>query len=126
MDEHLLAEGIEVPPMLIQPYIENAVWHGLRYKEAKGTLSLSFRREADDLVVEITDDGIGRAKSSELKTENQKKHNSTGLKNIQERLVIINKVYHANYRVSIEDLANTTGTRVRLYLPVNHRTNGVR
>lgn len=126
IEDHLLAEGIEVPPMLIQPYIENAVWHGLRYKEAKGKLSLNFRKEAEDLVVEITDDGIGRAKSSELKTANQKKHNSTGLKNIQERLVIINKVYHANYRVSIEDLVNTSGTRVRIYLPVNHRTPGMR
>jgi len=126
MDERLLAEGIEVPPMLIQPYIENAVWHGLRYKEAKGTLSLRFGKEAETLVVEITDDGIGRTKSSQLKTANQKKHNSTGLKNIQERLAIINKVYRANYRVSIEDLENTSGTRVRIYLPVNHRTHRVR
>ena len=122
MEDHLFSEAIEVPPMLIQPYIENAVWHGLRYKEEKGNLLLRFRKEAENLVVEITDDGIGRAKSSELKTENQKKHNSTGLKNIQERLTIINKVYKASYRVTIEDLENTSGTRVRIYLPVNHRT----
>ena len=126
MDDHLSPEAIEVPPMLIQPYIENAVWHGLRYKEEKGNLSLSYRKEAENLVVEITDDGIGRAKSSELKTENQKKHNSTGLKNIQERLKIINKVYKASYRVTIEDLENTSGTRVRIYLPVNHRIQGKR
>ncbi len=126
MDNNIEAQAIEVPPMLIQPYIENAVWHGLRYKEAKGKLLLRFQKEAETLVVEITDDGIGRAKSSVLKTENQKKHRSTGLKNIQERLAIINKVYKANYRVSVEDLENASGTRVRIYLPISHPTNGVR
>jgi sensor histidine kinase YesM len=70
------------------------------------------------LVVEIADDGIGRKKSAELKTANQRKHNSTGLKNIQDRLQIINKVYKTQYRVDIEDLTAEGGTRVRIYLPI--------
>ena len=118
IDEAISTETVEVPPMLIQPYIENAVWHGLRYKETKGTLLLHISSENGFLVVEITDDGIGRKKSAELKTDNQRKHNSTGLKNIQERLQIINKVYKTNYRVTIDDLANERGTRVRIYLPI--------
>lgn len=69
-------------------------------------------------MVEITDDGIGRKKSGELKTANQRKHNSTGLKNIQDRLLIINKVYKTDYRVNIEDLTEEGGTRVRIYLPI--------
>ena len=120
-DDDVNAETIWVPPMLVQPYIENAVWHGLRYREEKGKLALRFHKENDDLVVEITDNGIGRKRSAELKTENQKKHNSTGLKNISERLSIINNVYHANYRVLIEDMENGPGTRVRIYLPVRLR-----
>jgi len=116
-DESINAEAVEVPPMLIQPYIENAVWHGLRYKEEKGMLSLRFYQENDTLMVEITDNGIGRKRSAELKTANQKKHNSTGLKNIQERLAIINKVYKANYQVTISDLEPGPGTRVRIHLP---------
>ena len=111
--------------MLIQPYIENAVWHGLRYKEEKGKLLLQFKKETENLVVEITDDGIGRTKSLELKTANQKKHNSTGLKNIQERLAIINKVYKANYRVVVDNLHGGTGTHVKIYLPLNHHANGL-
>jgi sensor histidine kinase YesM len=108
--------------MLIQPYIENAVWHGLRYKEAKGMLTLRFYQQDETLMVEITDNGIGRKRSAELKTANQKKHTSTGLKNIQERLSIINRVYKADYRVDIEDLAENSGTRVRIYLPrANHK-----
>lgn len=118
IDEIISAESVEVPPMLIQPYIENAVWHGLRYKESKGKLILNITQENGFLVVEIIDDGIGRKKSGELKTANQKKHNSTGLKNIRERLEIINTVYKTNYRVSIEDLTAEGGTRVRIYLPI--------
>jgi sensor histidine kinase YesM len=68
--------------------------------------------------VKISDNGIGRKKSAEIKTANQRKHNSTGLKNIRERLSIINKVYHANYRVEIDDLPDDAGTTVRIYLPI--------
>ncbi len=76
MDESINADSIEIPPMLIQPYIENAVWHGLRYKTEKGKLLLHFYKQNGSLVAEVTDDGIGRQKSAELKTANQKKHNS--------------------------------------------------
>jgi len=123
VDDTVNAEAIEVPPMLIQPYIENAVWHGLRYKEEKGMLTLQFHRQNGELMVEITDNGIGRKRSAELKTENQKKHNSTGLKNIEERLAIINKVYKVRYRVKIDDLDNDSGTRVCIYLPVTQKRN---
>jgi LytS/YehU family sensor histidine kinase len=117
VDDNVNVEEIQIPPMLIQPYIENAVWHGLRYKNEKGKLLLHFYRQNGSLVAEISDDGVGRQRSAELKTENQKKHNSTGLKNVADRLAIINKVYHLDYRVDIEDRENN-GTRVSVYLPV--------
>jgi tetratricopeptide (TPR) repeat protein len=120
VDEDLNKETIELPPMLIQPYIENAVWHGLRYKESKGNLDVHIGKDDYGLKVEITDDGIGRKKSTELKTENQKKHNSTGLKNIQERLHILNTIYKTSYRVTIEDLAGDGGTRVTISLPIQN------
>lgn len=125
IDETINPEMMEIPPMLLQPYIENAVWHGLRYKESKGHLSLHMRKNADGLEVEITDNGIGRKRSLELKTQNQKKQNSTGLKNIDERLIIINKVYKARYSVKIEDLETETGagTRVLIHVP-EHKRNG--
>jgi hypothetical protein len=123
IDEGINTELIQVPPMLIQPYIENAVWHGLRYKESKGTLVLRIKQQPDNLVVEIQDDGIGRKKSAELKTANQKKHNSTGLRNIQERLKILNRVYKAKYSVQIDDLPEGKGTVVRVFLPVHNFKN---
>lgn len=118
IDPDINVESVEVPPMLIQPYIENAIWHGLRYKESKGHLKLEFRKSGSGVVVEISDDGIGRKKSVALKTTNQKKHKSTGLKNIHERLDILNKVYKANYKVTVNDNASG-GTCVNVFLPVN-------
>jgi tetratricopeptide (TPR) repeat protein len=125
IDENINADVMEIPPMLLQPYIENAVWHGLRYKESKGHLALNMRKNSHGIEVEIADDGIGRKRSAALKTENQKKQVSTGLRNIEERLRIINKVYKANYRVAIEDLDAPagTGTRVTIHVP-EHKQNG--
>lgn len=120
VDENLNKETIELPPMLIQPYLENAVWHGLRYKESKGNLDVHIGKDSHGLKIEITDDGIGRKKSTELKTENQKKHNSTGLKNIQERLHILNTVYKTNYLVQIEDIPSGSGTRVTISVPIQN------
>ena len=118
MDAEINSEEIALPPMLIQPYIENAVWHGLRYKESKGKLSVHFTRRPYEIEVTIEDDGIGRRRSAEIKTANQKRHNSAGLRNIEQRLDILNNVHKSNYRVSIHDLPGDSGTRVTIHLPI--------
>lgn len=119
IDPALSLDSLEIPPMLIQPYIENAIWHGLRYKEEKGELKVSLTRKNNDLLITITDNGIGREKSHALKTENQKKHNSTGLKNTQERIEIVNKVYKKQHKIHVEDLhEDGSGTRVEIILPL--------
>jgi tetratricopeptide (TPR) repeat protein len=123
IDESINAESISVPPMLIQPYLENAVWHGLRYRESVGFLKLTMRQRDSRLVVTITDNGIGRKKSAEFKTENQKKHRSTGLKNIKERLAILNTVYSTHYDVNVSDGPDGEGTVVEISLPVNNSNN---
>ncbi len=120
VDEQLNKETIELPPMLIQPYIENAVWHGLRYKESKGNLDIHISTDEQGLRVVIVDDGIGRKKSAQLKTENQKKQTPTGLKNIEQRLNILNTIYKTRYRVAIEDLPDETGTRVTISVPTQN------
>lgn len=118
IDNNLNREAIQIPPMLIQPYVENAVWHGLRYKEGKGKLVIHFKKEPENLTVLIEDDGIGRKKSYAMKTVNQKRHQSTGLKNIQERLSILNSVYKTNYQVKVEDISPQSGTRVLVTIPL--------
>ena len=97
-------EAYKIPPMLLQPYIENAVWHGLRYKEEKGILEIKItKKRKDEIEITIADNGIGRKKSKALKTENQKKHNSKGLGNIKKRVTILNEMYKDKVDISIED-----------------------
>lgn len=105
-----------IPPMLLQPYIENAVWHGLRYKKERGSLDVQFTKaDAETVVITITDDGIGRTNSKALKTDNQKKQQSKGMGNIQKRISILNKMYRDKVDVFITDVQeDTTGTRVQL------------
>jgi two-component system LytT family sensor kinase len=111
-------QEIEVPPMLVQPFIENAVWHGLRYKKGKGKLLVNVSQNAENLIVIVKDDGIGRAKSKELKTQNQRNYKSTGLANVERRIDLINEIYGKNYAVEIRDLE--VGTEVEIRIPTGN------
>ncbi len=108
----------QIPPMLLQPYIENAVWHGLRYKKEKGFLKVTLTQKDDEtILIEISDNGIGRKKSKELKTDHQKKQQSKGMQNIKQRIAILNEMYKDKVDVFIEDLYDDeTGTKVILTL----------
>ncbi|WP_375323569.1 histidine kinase [Flagellimonas sp. GZD32] len=108
----------QIPPMLLQPYIENAIWHGLRYKEEKGFLSIKVNQLTTDMLeITIEDNGIGRKKSAELKTANQRNQKSKGMGNIKKRIQILNDMYKNRVDVSISDLnENQTGTKVSLKL----------
>lgn len=121
VEENIDLSSWQIPPMLIQPYVENAVWHGLRYKsEGKGLLTLSLKQHGDSIKITVTDDGVGRVKSKELKTKNQLKNKSTGLQNTQERLALLNSLYKTKYQVEIDDLhpeKEETGTRVTVTIP---------
>ncbi len=118
VDKNIDISNYQIPPMLIQPYIENAVWHGLRYKESGGLLSVIILKDGDYLVITIEDNGIGRTKSKELKSDNQKKLKSRGIKNTQKRLEILGKIYKKEIKLNIEDVkANGEGTRVEIRIP---------
>jgi len=119
-DPALQAVDLQIPPMLIQPFIENAIWHGLRYKSDKGKLLVHIKKENETILVAIKDDGIGREKSKALKTDNQKNYKSEGLKNVNKRLALINKIYDKNYQLHIADLTpeqEDVGTLVHLKIP---------
>ncbi|GBF20882.1 MULTISPECIES: tetratricopeptide repeat protein [Arenibacter] len=114
VDEDIDIDAFQIPPMLLQPYIENAIWHGLRYREDKGFLQIGIKQK-DKLALEIsiTDNGIGRKNSAALKTQNQKKQKSKGMGNIKKRIEILNDMYRDRVDVFISDLeTNGTGTKV--------------
>lgn len=107
-------EAIKIPPMLIQPYIENAIWHGLRYKQEKGYLLVEINEIGNKIRIIIEDNGIGRTKSQEIKTKNQSEHKSTGMKNTQSRLQIMNELFDSNMSVVVSDLHPNFGTHVQI------------
>ncbi len=114
VDKAIDIDSYWIPPMLLQPYIENAIWHGLRYKEEKGHLNIKVEHQAKDTIqISIEDDGIGRKKSAELKTQNQKKQKSKGMGNIRKRIAILNEMYKDKVDVHITDVnSDGQGTRV--------------
>lgn len=116
VDDALDSQDFRIPPMLAQPYIENAIWHGLRYKENKGFLMVRMEVDHNKLTILIQDDGIGRERSKQLKTENQKMNASTGMKNTQERIDLLNATYSSDIEVQVNDL--DAGTEVRIHLPM--------
>ncbi len=112
----------EIPPMLMQPYIENAILHGLNPKETKGHLKIDIFIKNNYIVCRITDDGIGRAKSGEIKrTTPSNAHKSLGMKITSERVRILNDINKSDLSVSVTDLTdgngNSNGTMVEIYIP---------
>lgn len=118
IDDNIRIDEFQIPPMLLQPYIENAIWHGLRYKDQKGYLKIMVTQPNEESVkIVIEDNGIGRKKSQELKTENQKKQKSKGMGNIKKRISILNDMYKDKVDVFVKDLCNdNSGTQVTLTL----------
>ncbi len=121
IDEKIDQENTIIPPMLIQPFVENAVEHGISHKEEKGNIKLSFKLADKKLICEVEDDGVGRAKASELKYSVRNTHKSLATKIIQDRIQILNKKSKIRISLAIVDLKTddgvASGTRVILKLP---------
>jgi PAS domain S-box-containing protein len=108
-------ESIEIPSLLIQPYVENAILHGLYNKPDGGTLLIDIYEENDVVFFQIEDNGIGREAALKLRDQNFPTHKSMGIKITEERLQLINQ--KNNVAFEIHDLMNEgqpSGTRVRI------------
>jgi len=102
--------NISVPPLIIQPYAENAIWHGLMHKEEKGQLDIDISEENDNLVCRVSDNGIGRKKAEELGSKTATRHKSMGLHITADRIALIQKEQDMGPAVKILDLMNADGT----------------
>lgn len=119
VDDSLDPERVFVPNMILQPHLENAIWHGLRYLDKKGFLSLRFDYKNGKIIVTIEDNGIGLTKSGELKTKNQKIYESRGLNNTKERIALLNELYkkEITFRI-VEKEGLESGTMVQIVFPL--------
>ncbi|MFT3701672.1 MAG: histidine kinase [Agriterribacter sp.] len=118
------ASLIKVPPLLIQPYVENAIWHGLLRKEEQPLLTIDIYREDAFLCCSITDNGIGRNKAAELKRKVDKNHVSLGMKLSEDRIAILNQNNNSSTSVEVRDLTlpdgSAGGTEVLLKIPFHY------
>lgn len=112
IDENLNVQSQLVPGMLVQPFLENAIWHGLRYRTEKGFLKLNFEKEEQYVKVTIEDNGIGIEESKKQKTEHQKTREGRGMKNTLERIQLLNDLYKKNITCSVKDKENSSGVLV--------------
>lgn len=123
-----LASGIDeqfvcIPPLLLQPYVENAIWHGLMHKPEGGMITIEVDQPQENLLyIKITDDGVGRLRAAALKSKSASKHKSFGMQMTADRIRMINQLYNIKTQARIEDLVDSygeaCGTRVVLEIPI--------
>ena len=123
-DDTLLQEVVTVPSLLIQPFAENAIWHGLLHKDGPKKLTLQFKADTEDsLTCIIEDNGIGRKKAGEIREQNinARLRESKGIGIIRERLALLQQKTGKPASILFEDLYDDqqqpAGTRVRINIP---------
>jgi tetratricopeptide (TPR) repeat protein len=122
VDEEIDPLMFKVPTMLIQPYVENSICHGLMPMETKGKVKIEINLVNDYLTCTIEDNGIGRDAARERKNERQGNHNSLGTKIAASRLDLVNSLYGSCLKTTYTDLKDAdgkpAGTRVEMQIPV--------
>jgi sensor histidine kinase YesM len=120
-DEELDPDEVLIPPMLIQPFIENALWHGVSANNKSIHIRVSFKKVKETLVCTIDDNGIGINQSQKNRADNTGRHLSHGIANIRNRVELLNEKYNLHGRFTIgdkKDICGETGTLVTLHLPI--------
>ncbi len=125
VDENIEPDIVLVPPLLLQPYAENAVWHGLRHKEGEKKLFITIYEQQQQLQIEIDDNGVGRKKSEFIKNQKigAEQFESKGTALARQRIEILNQQYPGMAKTITSDKTGTdgsiTGTRVVINLPID-------
>jgi sensor histidine kinase YesM len=112
-----------LPPMILQPYIENAIRHGIRYREDdNGKLIVKFEKSESYLIATVSDNGIGRKLSQQLKGKNSIEYQSKGMDLTARRIEMFNKIHSSKIIINVDDLeemnGNSNGTKVTIYFPL--------
>ncbi|MEO8150825.1 MAG: tetratricopeptide repeat protein [Bacteroidia bacterium] len=122
IDDAIEPDNVLVPPLIVQPFVENAIWHGLQYKKERGKITIAFSRMNNELVCIVEDNGVGReaATVAKQKTMPEKKQ-SLGMQITKERINLYNNLKNTNAFFEIVDINhienNNSGVRVLLHLP---------
>ncbi|WP_298893712.1 histidine kinase [uncultured Psychroserpens sp.] len=119
VDRSINLDELYIPPMMLQPFVENAIWHGLMAKDDNRKMKLRFYEKKDILVCEIEDNGVGRAASAKQNAQ-KVKHKSQGMGLTERRLELLKSIHGKEARVEVLDLienGSASGTMVKVILP---------
>ena len=117
MDLSIQADSIIIPPLTIQPFVENAIWHGFVHKEERGSLNIKITKESNNLVIVVNDDGVGRVKSREIEKNHPRKR-SFGIEITEQRLNFDKKLSQVEIKDLYDDQNNALGTEVTIKIPL--------
>jgi len=121
IDPSIEMSNIQIPPMVLQPYVENAIWHGLMHKKDKGKLTIQVKDVGNKIQCIIEDNGVGRRKSSEIAKQQPQIKKSMGMQITSDRLKLIREIHDVKIEVKIVDLedehGHAAGTRVVVVFP---------
>jgi ligand-binding sensor domain-containing protein len=122
VDKGIDAEFVALPPMIIQPYVENAILHGINHLKDKGKISITFVLQNQNIICTIDDNGVGREKAAEIERTSGLTHKPRGIMIINERIDLINKQNIEDINIKILDLKDSSGlaigTRIVITLPI--------
>jgi LytS/YehU family sensor histidine kinase len=117
IDDNVNLETIKIPPLILQPFVENSIWHGLSPKEGEKKLKVSIsKKEANCIEIVIEDNGIGRKKAQEFKAQKIIKRASIGLKLTEERLAVFTNHLKQKHQIFFEDLKEGTKVTIKLFI----------
>jgi LytS/YehU family sensor histidine kinase len=118
IDREIEPQKIKVPPLIIQPYVENAIHHGLRLREGEKQLKVHLFQQEEKIHIHIEDNGIGREKASRINSQSATKHKSHGLNITNKRLLLFEEAYSNNLTINTFDAnpndKQNKGTRVEI------------
>lgn len=125
VDASIDRDQFAIPPMLLQPFVENSMRHGLRHKtDGGGFIHIRFKRFEDQLLVTVEDNGIGRKKAASYKTREHIEYQSKGMSLTADRIRMMNVKYGNCIHIEVTDLVdaagNAAGTRIVLKFPIFH------
>lgn len=125
ISSHLPKEEVYIPTMLLQPYIENSIRHGIRHRKGdSGLIEVSIVLQNDELLCSITDNGVGRQAAAAYKSGQHIEYQSQGMRLTGQRIALMNEQAGRDIKVAIQDLTdeagNATGTTVTINIPIQH------
>lgn len=123
VDDSVNADYIDMPAMLLQPYVENCLRHGIRYRQAGlGVVDIRFKTQDNTLTCSVKDNGVGRKRAAELKSKSHIEYQSKGMNLTGKRIELLNKINENSITVEVKDLedvnGDATGTEVILNIPI--------